>query len=116
MILKFEKENNGKWYVVLPEWEGNKEDLQMVLGADILLDLLATDNKLEIEVGLTRFDNSDKLKLIKECDTIENDGCGGGDYLLKFLENKEINLALWLCDVIVYVFGNIPKEIYFKKL
>lgn len=27
---------DGRWYIVLPEWTGNKEDLEMVLGADIL--------------------------------------------------------------------------------
>jgi hypothetical protein len=37
--FKFEKELDG-WYVDLPEWEGSKADLQMVMGADTFLDIL----------------------------------------------------------------------------
>ena len=42
MILSFVKEESNKWYVVLPEWEGDKEELEMVLGADELLDRLSS--------------------------------------------------------------------------
>ena len=39
-ILKFNKESNGKWYIDLPKWKGKKSALQMVCGADKLLDLI----------------------------------------------------------------------------
>ena len=38
--FKFYKEDN-KWFVDLPEWEGEKDDLEMVMGADLLLDILS---------------------------------------------------------------------------
>jgi len=47
--LKFEKDENHDWYVVLPEWEGEKSALQMVMGADDMLDILAQG---EFEVNL----------------------------------------------------------------
>lgn len=39
--FKFEKENNGRWYIVLPEWDGSHSDLEMVMGADTMLDIFA---------------------------------------------------------------------------
>ena len=36
----FNKEN-GSWYIDLPNWEGTKAELQMVAGADTLLDKLS---------------------------------------------------------------------------
>ena len=38
----FNKEQ-GKWYIVLPTWEGTKGELQMVGGADTLLDHLSNN-------------------------------------------------------------------------
>lgn len=43
MELSFEKWENGKWYVVLPDYDGDQEDLEMVDGADKFLDVLTTD-------------------------------------------------------------------------
>ena len=43
MELSFEKWENGKWFVVMPDYEGAQEDLEMVDGADTLLDYLTTD-------------------------------------------------------------------------
>jgi len=34
--LKFDKEHTD-WFVDLPEWEGSKVDLQMVLNADLVI-------------------------------------------------------------------------------
>ena len=39
--FKFYKEDTGKWFVELPEWEGERDDLEMVMGADILLEILS---------------------------------------------------------------------------
>lgn len=38
MELKFYKEE-GKWYIDIP-WDGDKSELEMVMGADVLLDEL----------------------------------------------------------------------------
>ena len=38
---KFYKEETGRWYVDLPEWEGEKAELEMVLGADTFLEILS---------------------------------------------------------------------------
>ena len=38
--LAFVKEKSGRWYIDLPEWEGAHANLEMVAGADLLLDHL----------------------------------------------------------------------------
>ena len=43
MELTFEKWEDGRWFVVLPEYDGDQEDLEMVDGADALLDYLTED-------------------------------------------------------------------------
>jgi hypothetical protein len=30
-----------RWYVDLPEWDGPQDDLEMVMGADTLLDIIS---------------------------------------------------------------------------
>lgn len=34
MELSFEKWENGKWYVVFPDYDGDQEDLEMIDGAE----------------------------------------------------------------------------------
>ena len=43
MELTFEKWEDGRWFVVLPEYDGDQEDLEMVDGADCFLDFLTED-------------------------------------------------------------------------
>lgn len=43
MDLTFEKWEDGRWFVVLPDYDGDQEDLEMVDGADKFLDVLTTD-------------------------------------------------------------------------
>ena len=40
MELTFEKWEDGRWLVVLPDYDGDQEDLEMVDGADKFLDYL----------------------------------------------------------------------------
>ena len=41
--FRFNKEEDNRWFVDLPEWEGEKDELEMVLGADMLLDIISKD-------------------------------------------------------------------------
>ena len=101
---RFEKHKDDKWYIVLPEWTGEKYDLEMVCGADIMLDLLSNNEKfVELYIKLEPFEHDLELHFIKE----EYDG---GWYNVK----PNIDLNVWLCSVTKYVFGFLPTKIYFK--
>lgn len=110
--FRFYKENTGEWFVDLPEYPGSKADLQMVAGADTMLDRISKGAKIcTLTVSEEPFKGADQLKLIKEyCSDI-----GGGDYILETYQGEEINHQMWLCEVMRYVFGRMPKAIYFKK-
>jgi hypothetical protein len=112
--FKFEKEGND-WFVVIPEWEGSKADLQMVMGADTFLDILC-EGEWDIWVTLSTepFEGSQVLERIGFGSIIGNyDVEDGAWYNLKSYRGIEFNLDMWLCEVTRYVFGNLPERIFF---
>ena len=108
--LKFEKENDGKWYIVLPEWEGAHNELEMVAGADTLLEKLSLDGKYcNLNVSEDFVENAIKLELDRHAG-------GGGVYKVFYPDNqRKIVPEIWLCHVTKFVYGGIlPEELYFS--
>ena len=110
---KFIKEPTGQWYIDLPEWTGEKADLQMVAGADTMLDYLGKGNNVvELQLSEIPFDGSTVLKLMQD---YGKEIGAGGIYLLENYEGEILNQEMWLCEVTEWVFGKLPPLIYFKK-
>src|SRR5687767_8156397 len=111
---KFNKTGHD-WYIDLPEYieqGGSKSDLQMIDGADKMLDLMAEGkNSVTLKIGREQFEGSDLLTLTEICDP----SIGGGNYIMKQYEGREINRTMWLCQVTEFVFGDIPPLIFVKK-
>jgi len=111
---RFIREGIG-WYIDLPDYlaqGGDKGDLQMVSGADTMLDIIAEkENEVTLQIDTESFDDSDELVLTELCDPI----LGGGYYYMKKFEEKIVNKDLWLCEVTRFVFGDIPEKIYIKR-
>lgn len=109
MTLKFYKEADD-WFVDLPDWEGSKADLQMVDGADRMLDELSFNpqgnrsNSVSLEVS-TDTEGEFNLELLEKLD----EGCGA------YYRSDKVNYKIWLCDVTKFVFGEFPDNIYFTK-
>ena len=100
MELTFEKWEDGRWFVILPEYDGEQEDLEMVDGADTFLDFL-TEDGLYVNVDVSLEDTGDYpivLKLVAH-DVI------GGTYQVENLEG--FNREVWLCNVVQPVGGII---------
>lgn len=103
--FNFEKDFNGRWYIVLPEWTGPRSDLEMVLGADYMLDILAQgESTVGTMVSLSEYKGY-KYEL-----TYDKPEYGGGWYNLK--GEYGIEFPVWLCYVTTFVFGHLPKKIY----
>lgn len=104
--FKFEKEIGDRWYVVLPEWTGPKEDLEMVCGADALCEILAQgENSVHVDIDREPFEGYKyKLDFVKHAS-------GGGDY---HLTSEFYDFPVWLCHVTEFVFGDLPKSIYIR--
>lgn len=108
--LKFYKESDSRWYVDLPEWTGDKSELELVSGADHMLEYIAQgDGEIWITFSRRKFTGADKLIFLRP--EIGN----GAFYKLKSYRGIELDLELWLCDVTKFVFGDFPKVLYLTR-
>lgn len=111
---KFYK-NGDEWFVDLPDYlekGGSHADLQMVEGADEMLEIMSDGQKMIIvKIVNEIFDDADLLILKEKCELPK----GGGIYFMKEFEGKKIDLTLWLCKVIEFVFGEIPAQLFVKR-
>ena len=106
--LSFSKEA-GRWYINLKLWLGPKSALEMVQGADRLLDQLSQNtNHVKLKVYETPQDNTLKVSLITP-----NKLTNGGNYTIE--GPKGYPKKMWLCNVTRFVYlGRMPKELYIK--
>lgn len=110
--VKFVKESNGDWFVNLPEWTGDKSELQMVMGADTLLDIMAQGHdEIVVYISTEGFPGGNVISKYQE--GFDGDvSIGGAMYNLPQYRGIDFNLNLWLCDVTAFVFGEMPDHIY----
>ena len=117
--LRFFKQDN-KWYADVPNH--TLDENEMVIGSDIVLDLIA-DNK--DEVILTLSDEDDKHSMLTM--TIKEHDSEGAYYTISgFLYNKFLDLfdldsssvsfditnEVWVCNVTHDIFGTHTNNIY----
>jgi len=105
--IRFYKNARHEWYADIPEWGGAIEDLQMVEGADELLNwIAASENECKLLMADQLIQNAEILALVYARE--ENLG-GGGDYLLEQFRGEFKNHKIWLCGVTEFVFNTCPK-------
>lgn len=116
--LTFYKTEEGRWYVSLPEWEDSIDYLEMVAGADVLLDIIANNHFdgadfVTIRVLTHPHDFTDgRSRYTLKRKKVE--GLESGKIYWVFNEYLEA-FDIWLCDVTKFVFnGKFPKTIYFE--
>jgi hypothetical protein len=117
MTLKTYKfvKTGDEWFIDLPgyiEQGGRAADLQMVDGADTMLDVMAEHKSFVVlTISEEPFEGADELVLTEKCDPV----IGGGYYLMKEYKGREINQRMWLCHVTEFVFGDIPERIFVRQ-
>jgi len=110
--FRFYKAADDRWFIDLPGWNGSAEDLEMVQGADTMLDKVSSHaEECLLEMADEPFEGADVLRLLTDL----RGSVGGGEYYLETYDQKVVNHELWLCEVTEFVFGCLPREIYFKK-
>ena len=102
MKHRFYKTKENRWYIDLPKWEGSIADLEMVAGADNMLDELSLNGD-EVILDLSIEDKGIDYSILE----FQQLTSGGADYTWG-------NKIIWLCDVTKFVFGGFPGRIYFK--
>ena len=111
--LTFNKEIENRWYVDLPEWEGSKADLEMVSGADSMLEILAQgDDSVTLYMDTEYHDGFEILHFNKLAVELGN----GAYYTMEKYQGIEFDLEMWLCDVTKFLFDEFPPKLYFTKI
>jgi len=116
-IKRFYKDPDGRWFIDLPEYIqaglGDKSNLEMVAGADRLLDMVSKNtNEVTIRFSSEPFENYN-YKLERSSDygydtELDPEDDPGGWYTVKSLK-----MNLWLCPVTLYLFDGIyPSNIF----
>jgi hypothetical protein len=106
-VFTFEKEEDGRWFVVLPEWEYDKDALEMVAGADTLLDIISQG---ENRVSVAWHEEEPESWKYKLTFLREDEEFSGAWYAI---EGSNVTpFECWLCPVTVFVFGYYPKQMF----
>lgn len=106
MKLTFECMEDGRWYVVMPDYPGPHEDLEMVENADNSLDALTDDCLfVTLDVNLEQPSIGGYFTLDLEAHDEDGafynvNGCG------RFCG------VIWLCNFVHEVFEDHPDKIY----
>jgi hypothetical protein len=108
--------HQGQWFIYHSDFleQGwSKEDLSLTEGSARLLNLVANGAKrVTLLLSTAAFDDADCLKLVEPC----RDHRCGGIYLMDSYGGRRAEEILWLCDMALFVFGDIPTTIYLKRL
>lgn len=103
----FNKEEDNRWYIELPEWEGSHAELEMVAGFDKLLDYHSPNGKNCVINVMEEYDDyyAGAIELTKK----EEVG-GGAVYSVEGCNSVN---EVWLCHVTKFVFnGRLPEKLY----
>lgn len=108
---------SGKWYIDLPEWEGSKDDLEMVMGADSFLALLSEGSD-EVRISLSDEYREGYYKMVlRELGKFEGVDIGSGAwYFMEDYMGQRFEYDMWLCDVTLFVFECFPETIWFSPV
>jgi len=115
--IQFNKEKNGCWYVDFPHWTFSHDNLEMVSGADKMLELLS-DGDLFVKVSVIPAKKQKLHESYIELEQTEYSLFGGSTYQVKyepFIQRFKRD-TLWICPVTLFVLGRYPKFIYIKRL
>lgn len=123
MVKTFYQEEDGRWYIDLPDYIesglGSKANLEMVAGADTFLSALAQgDTRITIKFDDKEFDTH-TVHLVRS----SNQG-----YIPELMDDPELDAGawytvknndhnLWLCPVTLYLFNNTyPENIFIQRI
>jgi hypothetical protein len=110
----FYKEDNC-WYIDLPGYikqGGQKEDLQLRSGTDKLLKRFARgQDEVTLTIDTEPFEGADVLELAE----LRLDEKGGAIYRLETINGHRHVSNFWICDIALFVFGDMPERIYIRQ-
>ena len=132
--LTFVREEGDRWYIDLPSWPWHHANLEMVCGADRMLEILSEGRekvRLLVKVAQTPCPEDVVDDMIKEgwieLTLIKSSLSGGATYVPRGEKMKNFYRVhpvtqersprtIWLCPVTLFVVGQYPKYFYAKVI
>ena len=130
--LKFHKEvenNITRWYYDFPHWGFDKNNLEMVAGADDLLDYYSQGNDhVTLEMYVSKklkwkhscnpdFDTYKGEDIVKDAGLWQRLQMGRGYTGTNIMRiNEIVTKTFWICPVTLFVLGRYPNYIYVRKI
>ena len=108
--LKFNHEDDGNWYIDIPNWPFFHHNLMMVSNADKLCAHFSEDDKVS-KVHVIKSD--ERLSQEGYLELERSDIGYGADY--KVNDTAIPFDKIWLCPVTLFVLTEYPKYLYVKK-
>lgn len=102
----------GRWFVDIPDWDGEKDELELVDGADTMCEIIAQGEK-QFKCVFSDEKIKASYTLIKTRDGEKE--IGGAWYVMPSYGSIQYDLNVWLCDVTSKLFGRFPDIIYFYR-
>ena len=108
--------SNDQWFIDLPEYlaqGGDQSDLQMVAGADVMLDNIACGKRVvRLQTDTEPFPGFGHFILTRTRNPQLTQSVSSGAF---YYATNYVNYAIWLCDVTKWVFdGEFPDILYCK--
>lgn len=110
------KREQGLWYIYLPEYlqQGwSKKDLQMTDGAHKFLNRMSKGAEiLKLKFDTQPSAGADALDLLEHCGAPK----GGALYVYTPGKGPLDGAVYWICDLALFVFGDLPPQIYVRRI
>ena len=112
--LTFVQDPDDRWYIDMP-WDGNRENLEMVAGADDLLTYLDTERLHRVTIHVVPSETPLALEDHTELRQLDKSLTGGAHYDATSFSGFRMS-RIWICPVTLCVLGCYPKFLYIKKV
>jgi hypothetical protein len=109
------KREKGMWYIDLPwylQHGWDKQDLRMVEGAHKFLNVISNGaKKIRLRISLQPQEEAGVLELVEHCLAPK----GGAIYLFTSAKGHAHGTLFWICDLALFVFGDMPDRFYVQR-
>lgn len=118
--LTFVRDDDDRWFIDMP-WDGNRDNLEMVAGADDLLTYLDTEMKYRVTIHVIPSDvplsveSHPDIEGHTEMVRLDKSLFGGAHYDATVWPGFRMT-KIWVCPVTLCVLGKYPEYLYVKKV
>ena len=111
-VLKFDREDDGVWYIDFPNWPFKHHNLAMVGGADKLCTYLA-QGAPSVTVEVVATNHQKTLPGYGQLTKTGSSLLAGADYEPSGFAH--FTHGVWICPVTLFVLGRYPKYIFISR-